>query len=605
MDGRRESSTTAATATTTGSTTATTATATICFQSLSDECEIAQTGIHMLLNNGFREAKLLFDSHKNYSPLMHAGSTFVLFMQALMSFEEEKIEEATKALQETEKKCDPESGVFKNLRRRFSKKKRNPEVQINSEDRMQRQIIIADSLLYQAVLTFTHQDIPSYIKGGWLLRKAWKIYEKLHHDITEMLRRSTPSSSTSRTKLSHSTDSISSSNSDVRLSDNNCTSCTDGNDNELTPDVLERLLGAVNFGYGTFQLCVSMVPPKILKLIEFLGFEGDREAGLAALNETSNSKDMKAPLAILGLLWYHTVLRPFFALDGIKISAGISDAELLIKNQEKEFPHSSLFLFFKGRIHTLKRENEVALSLYRQALTVAAGQREIELMCLYEIGWCNLMKLRWTECLYAFQRLRDESKWSKCYYSYLLAVCHGCLGALQEAQTIFQDVPGLVRSKNNQIESFASHRAERMKICPVSQELCKLYTLELVFLWHAMPTCTNDELRRMLTVCECQTDARIFHLKCLLEGSIHRELGHTELAVQYLEEALARCSGKKDDVHVAAFSLYELASIYITDEPAKSIQLLQCIKDKYKDYHFENRLTVRANNMLRTLKTGC
>ena len=59
-----------------------------------------------------------------------------------------------------------------------------------------------------------------------------------------------------------------------------------------------------------------MIPPKILKIIEFLGFEGDRNVGLAALNYTCNSADMKAPLATLGLLWYHTVLRPFFALDG-------------------------------------------------------------------------------------------------------------------------------------------------------------------------------------------------------------------------------------------------------------------------------------------------
>lgn len=561
-----------------------------------DEIEVAQMGIHMLLNNGFREAKELFDSHKNESPLMHAGSSFMLFMQALMSFEEEKIEEAIKALQDTEKTCDPESGVFKNLKRKFSKKKKSQtEVQMGSEDRMQRQIIIADSLLYQAVLTFTHQDIPSYIKGGWLLRRAWKIYEKLHREISELLSRH------SQTKLSQSSDSISSSNSDIRLSQDG--TCTDGNDNELTKDVLERLLGSVNFGYGTFQLCVSMVPPKILKLIEFLGFEGDRNAGLDALNHTSYSKDMKAPLAILGLLWYHTVLRPFFALDGTKTSAGIPDAENIIKSRERDFPRSSLFLFFRGRVHTLKRENEYSLSLYRQALTVAAGQREIELMCLYEIGWCNLMKLRWNECLQAFQRLCEESKWSKCYYSYLLAVCHGSLGDIDSAANIFKEVPGLVRSKNNQIESFASHRAEKLKTCPpVTQEFCKLLTLELVFLWHALPTCTEAELRKMLMVCESQTDTRIFHLKCLLEGAIHKELGETELAIQYLEEALARHSGKKDDVHVAAFAHYELSSIYIHDQPSKSIQLLQTIKEKYKDYDFENRLTVRANNMLRNLK---
>lgn len=54
---------------------------------------------------------------------------------------------------------------------------------------------------------------------------------------------------------------------------------TDGNDNEIPLEVLDRLQGAVNFGYGTFQICISMIPPKILKIIEFLGFEGDREIG--------------------------------------------------------------------------------------------------------------------------------------------------------------------------------------------------------------------------------------------------------------------------------------------------------------------------------------
>jgi len=81
-------------------------------------------------------------------------------------------------------------------------------------------------------------------------------------------------------------------------------------------------MSAVNFGYGTFQLCMSMVPPKILKLIEFLGFEGERDVGLACLDYTSRSQDMKAPLATLALLWYHTVLRPFFALDGANNCSG-------------------------------------------------------------------------------------------------------------------------------------------------------------------------------------------------------------------------------------------------------------------------------------------
>lgn len=179
------------------------------------------------------------------------------------------------------------------------------------EDRIQRQVIVGDSLLYQAILVFTGQDIPSYIKGGWLLRKAWKIYEKLYKEVTTL--RENPKMKKSTSKVS-----VTSDRSKASISSNSITSDgpIDDNDNEIPKELLDRLQGAVNFGYGTFQICISMIPPKILKIIEFLGFEGDRVLGLKALNYTSDSDAMNAPLATLGLLWYHTVLRPFFALDG-------------------------------------------------------------------------------------------------------------------------------------------------------------------------------------------------------------------------------------------------------------------------------------------------
>lgn len=197
------------------------------------------------------------------------------------------------------------------------------EAEVSVEDRIQRQVIVADSLLYQAILVFTNQDIASYVKGGWYLRKAWKLYEKVHKEVLDL------SEKQARAKIEKMTNSLPSNTNQnsVYVHD----SATDGNDNELTEEVLSRLCGAVNFGYGTFQLCISMVPPKILKLIEFLGFEGDREAGLASLEYTSHSKDMKAPLATLGLLWYHTVLRPFFALDGANSFCAGGSKFLIIK----------------------------------------------------------------------------------------------------------------------------------------------------------------------------------------------------------------------------------------------------------------------------------
>lgn len=56
----------------------------------------------------------------------------------------------------------------------------------------------------------------------------------------------------------------------------------------------------------------------------------------------------------LALLWYHTVVRPFFALDGSDNKAGLKEAKEILAKKESAYPNSSLFMFFKGRIQRLE-----------------------------------------------------------------------------------------------------------------------------------------------------------------------------------------------------------------------------------------------------------
>lgn len=65
----------------------------------------------------------------------------------------------------------------------------------------------------------------------------------------------------------------------------------------IEPETLSRLMSAVSFGYGVFQLAVSLLPPSLLRVVHFLGFEGDRGAGLASLAFARQGCDMRAPLA--------------------------------------------------------------------------------------------------------------------------------------------------------------------------------------------------------------------------------------------------------------------------------------------------------------------
>lgn len=56
----------------------------------------------------------------------------------------------------------------------------------------------------------------------------------------------------------------------------------------------------------------------------------------------------------LTLLWYHTIVRPFFALDGSKVRAGVEAAHLLLQEAQQNYSQSALFLFFRGRVHRLQ-----------------------------------------------------------------------------------------------------------------------------------------------------------------------------------------------------------------------------------------------------------
>lgn len=49
----------------------------------------------------------------------------------------------------------------------------------------------------------------------------------------------------------------------------------------------------------------------------------------------------------IALLWYHTIIRPFFALDGEEEDAGAEAAIKLLDAAQLEYPNSALFLYFR------------------------------------------------------------------------------------------------------------------------------------------------------------------------------------------------------------------------------------------------------------------
>uniref|UniRef100_A0A671VY55 Tetratricopeptide repeat domain 39C n=1 Tax=Sparus aurata TaxID=8175 RepID=A0A671VY55_SPAAU len=515
-----------------------------------DDAEMALQGINMLLNNGFKESDELFRRYRT-----------------------------------TEKLCESDSaGVIETIRNKIKKSMDSQRSGVVVVDRLQRQIIVADCQVYLAVLSFVKQELSAYIKGGWILRKAWKMYNKCHSDISQL-----QDTCQRRSSLHQESPPTDNANHNAPV------------ENGVTAEALDRLKGSVSFGYGLFHLCISMVPPHLLKIINLLGFPGDRLQGLSSLMYASESKDMKAPLATLALLWYHTVVLPFFALDGSDTHEGLLEAKAILQRKSVVYPNSSLFMFFKGRVHRLECHINSALACFHDALELASDQREIQHVCLYEIGWCSMIEMNFEDAFRSFERLKNESRWSQCYYAYLTGVCQGASGDLDGASGVFKDVQKLFKRKNNQIEQFAVKRAERLRKISPTRELCILGVIEVLYLWKALQNCSSSKLQIMN---QGEYEASCRGLKHLLLGAVHKCHGNMRDAIQAFQLAARDEYGRQINSYVQPYAVYELGCILLAkpETVGKGRSLLLQAKEDFTGYDFENRLHVRIHSALASLK---
>jgi hypothetical protein len=175
----------------------------------------------------------------------------------------------------------------------------------------------------------------------------------------------------------------------------------DLDDIEFKTELL-RQRGAVYFGFGLFQLAFSFLPPQ-LKVINLLGYQGDREVGINCLHECRFSHDFRSILAVIALLWFYLVLAPFFDIENSNEDISIATQ---ILNENELYDQSALFLFFSGRRQRLKRKIKYAVIHYDAAIRCKNIPRELKILVMNELGICLLSELNFHDAMHYFNELR-------------------------------------------------------------------------------------------------------------------------------------------------------------------------------------------------------
>ncbi|XP_029914278.1 tetratricopeptide repeat protein 39A isoform X1 [Myripristis murdjan] len=532
-----------------------------------DECMEA---LDLFLNNHFNESLERLRPRANesmYHALIYAT---VLEMQAMMTFQHDDISNAGNTMKSAQEVCQR----FRRKNQSLSLKSAGDSL---TEEQLHAEVCYAECQLQRAALTFLQQDdnMVSFIKGGIKVRNSYLIYKELHSYIQ-----------------SH--------------------------DSVKGPSHI-HLEGGILFGIGAFNLTLSLFPARILKILEFAGFSGDKEYGLSQLHDGATVMNLRSMLCGLLLLCYYTFLT-FILGTG---EGDVADAEQLLKPFRLRYPRGAIFLFFAGRTEEIKGNIDEAVKLFEDGCKAQHAWKQFHHMCYWELMWCFTYKRVWKMAYFYADLLSQESRWSKAMYVYMKAACLSML-PVDEARPfgeneieLFRQVPSFkqkIAGKSPPTEKFAIRKARRYKAqCPAR---LPVPVLEMMYMWNGFtmirkrPELTEGMMQTLVeaerTLLESPENEYSVDDRCvihLLMGLCLKNQGKAQAAEDCFNKVYASEKKIRFDHYLVPNSLLELSLLYIDQgRRDEAVRVLRKAKNNYKDYSMESRTHFRVHAALAKLK---
>ncbi|KDR77972.1 hypothetical protein GALMADRAFT_224382 [Galerina marginata CBS 339.88] len=245
----------------------------------------------------------------------------------------------------------------------------------------------------------------------------------------------------------------------------------------------------VLLGVGMSNIILSLMPGKLMTLVELFGYKGDRKYGLECLMKAGGWVDgeeeprvsaaeegVRRSICDMALLIFHLVLSSF-TFEGVDIGV----ASKIVKWNLKRFPKGVFFLFGAGRLSLMRSQPAEAITYYVRAMESQQQYRNLHHISFWEIAIAHLSLWDLKESLVCWRDLEREATWSKAIYSYGMAVClleisvsrtrgvdkgadEEAKKNLEEAAKLMDKVPGLrqkIAGKSIPLEKFVARKARK------------------------------------------------------------------------------------------------------------------------------------------------
>ncbi|KAM9187490.1 tetratricopeptide repeat protein 39B-like isoform 1-T3 [Dugong dugon] len=525
-----------------------------------EECT---TGLYLFLNNRFSDAiNLIYPwSHNSmYHALIY---DILMVVKAILTFEPYDIQIGMTTTKNALKTCNSfrRKSRMTSLARIVTKQ----GIKAIQEEELHAEICYAECLILKSAVTFIQDDtLLGFLKSGINVGLSYQIYKDCQQVLIQI-----PNYESKAHK---------------------------------------HLVGGIKFGLGAFNLMLSLVPPKTLKLLNIVGYFGDREVGLALLHESASESHINNILSAFTLLFYYNYIYIAFGVE-----KGYNSAiDGLFLTYLEKFPNSVILIFFHARFRMLKGHFEFAQLKLRKCIFVQNEWKQIHHLCYWELMWCHIFLQEWKEAYYYASLLSQHSRWSKAIYMYSKAILLALLpsdSVNEDMNALFLKVDSLrikIFGTSVPIEKFVAEKGERYATTSgwfTAQPILEfLYAwsgfrvmskrLDLISSWLSLIDKGEDMLKENPSKEYGTDDISLLHL---LKGLCLKHLGKYSRAEHYFNHVIQKEKLLKYDHYLVPYTHYELGILYyLKRDYVSAIRSLDKIKN-YKDYAMEARLQFRAH----------
>uniref|UniRef100_A0A8C0MYS3 Tetratricopeptide repeat protein 39B n=1 Tax=Canis lupus familiaris TaxID=9615 RepID=A0A8C0MYS3_CANLF len=512
--------------------------------------------------------------------MYHAlGYSTIVVLQAVMTFEQQDIQNGISAMKDALQTCQKYRKKC-TVVESFSSLLSRGSLEQLTEEEMHAEICYAECLLQKAALTFVQdENMINFIKGGLKIRTSYQIYKECL-SILHVIQK-----------------------------------------NKGEQQFFYEFEGGVKLGIGAFNLMLSLLPARIIRLLEFIGFSGNRELGLLQLQEGASGRSMRSPLCCLTILAFHTYISLILGTGEVNVV----EAENLLAPFLRQFPNGSLMLFYHARIELLKGNVEEAQEIFRKCISVQEEWKQFHHLCYWELMWIYVFQQNWMKAYYYSDLLCKESKWSKATYVFLKAAILSMLpeedvvATKEDVVTLFRQVDSLkqrIAGKSIPTEKFAVRKSRRYSASLPAPVKLIVPALEMMYVWNGFPVVSKrKDLSENLLVTVEKAEAALQNenisdysvddecLVKLLKGCCLKNLQRPLQAELCFNHVIQSEKLLKYDHYLVPFTLFELAFLYKSQgEIDKAIKTLETARNNYKDYSMESRLHFRIQAALHLWK---